>query len=200
MRRALAYVITAPLVLLGVLMAHQASYIAVAGHDDASLLLARTGHGYLAHAPLGIAVALAVVFAAIVFDGLRASLRATDGVELPLWPFAVAGPAAFFIQEHLERLLADGTIPWTASLEPTFILGILLQAPAAALTYAVATRLMRSAHRVAGTLVGRMVCHLRRCERAVVHLPRIWPRARRIAAAAMRFVAPGRAPPLPIFG
>lgn len=201
MRRVLAYVITAPLVLLGVFMAHQASYIAVAGHDDASRLLAQTGHGYLDHAPIGLMVLAATLLVAIAFDALRAACTGQAGIDLPLWPFAAAGPAAFFVQEHLERYMADGAIPWAAALEPTFILGLLLQAPAAALTYGIAQRLMQSARRLAGAVARRLADFVG----LTPSIARAWiPRRRfdrpRRDAAALRLVAPGRAPPTPISG
>ncbi len=201
MRRALAYVITAPLVLLGVFMAHQASYIAVAGHDEASRLLAQTGHGYLDHAPTGLIVLAGTLVVAIAFDALRAVYSGEAGIDLALWPFAAAGPAAFFVQEHLERYLADGGIPWAAALEPTFILGLLLQAPAAVLTYGIARRLMHSARRLAGAASRRLADFVARPSSVarpwIAH--RHYDRPRR-NSSALRFVAPGRAPPTPISG
>jgi hypothetical protein len=58
-----------------------------------------------------------------------------------LLPFAVLAPAIFASQEHIERLLQDGVFPWSAALDATFLVGLLLQLPFAALAYFLA-RLM----------------------------------------------------------
>lgn len=197
-RRLLAYLVTAPLVVLGVFMAHQASYIAVAGHDQAAQLLASTGHGYMSHAPTGFAAIGAVLAIALVFDAICAIRQNASVVALPLWPFAVAGPAAFFVQEHVERYLATGHVPWAASLEATFILGLFLQAPAAALTYAVARRLVESARHLAGAIARRLSDYVRTAPPAAAPFSsrRIPPTTR--TTRARRHTAPGRAPPLAI--
>jgi hypothetical protein len=197
-RRLLAYFVTAPLVILGVVMAHQASYIAVAGHDDAAQLLASTGHGYMSHAPIGFAAIGVVMILALAFDAICAVRQNASTRVLPVWPFAVAGPAAFFLQEHVERYLSTGHIPWAASLEATFILGLFLQAPAAALSYAVARRLIESARHLAGAIARRLSDYVTTLSSGAAPF-----RTRRVPCAtsttrALRHTAPGRAPPLTI--
>lgn len=184
--------------ILGVFMAHQASYIAVAGHDEAGRLLASTGHGYMSHAPVGFAAIGAVLALALILDAIRAVSRNESAVELPLWTFAVAAPAAFFVQEHTERYLSTGHIPWAASLEATFILGLFLQAPAAALAYAVARRLVESARTVAGAIARRLSDFVRTSPTAApLFSARRVPLTTRTTRALQR-TAPGRAPPFVI--
>ena len=74
---------------------------------------------------------------------------------MPAWPFAVLPPLAFALQEHLERLLHAGAVPWTAVLEPTFLPGFLLQLPFALLAFAVARALLGAAVLLARLLRAR---------------------------------------------
>lgn len=90
--------------------------------------LAQSGHGYLGHVPLMLAACLGVLLAALLvraIAGFRGeTVRPSVSRALILLP-----PAAFVVQEHVERLLHSGQIPWAASLEPSFLLGLALQLP-----------------------------------------------------------------------
>jgi hypothetical protein len=50
-------------------------------------------------------------------------------VRPSLWPVLLAPPAAFAVQEHLERYAATGDVPWSTATERTFLPGLLLQLP-----------------------------------------------------------------------
>ena len=61
--------------------------------------------------------------------------------------FAALPPLAFALQEHLERLIHDGTVVGVA-LQPTFMIGLLLQLPFAVAAYLLAKLLLQVADRV----------------------------------------------------
>lgn len=115
--------------------------------------LAESGHGYLAYLPFALAVCTAIVLLVLTVELGHA---ASDGrVANPSrLPFAVLAPAIFVFQEHFERLLHDGTFPWGAALDRTFIAGLLLQLPFAAAAYLLARLLLRVV-RTLGRLLGR---------------------------------------------
>jgi hypothetical protein len=52
---------------------------------------------------------------------------------------------AFVLQEHIELLLHDGGVPVGALVAPTFVAGLVLQAPFALVGYLVARALLRLA-------------------------------------------------------
>jgi hypothetical protein len=105
-RRALAWFLSVPLIGAGVEGGHWLIYRLV--YPDAAVraqVLAQTGHQYLEYAPPLFAVAGAVAMCAfwsrIFLRGQR-----SDGAtaQVSLLPFLVAAPAAFALQECLERL------------------------------------------------------------------------------------------------
>ena len=152
MRRLATALISLPLALIGVLVAHQAGYFVVTDAHDRAAVLADTGHGYLSAAPLAIAL-LSVLLALGLLVGSVAQWRGARGrLTASAWPFAVLGPVAFTLQEHVERLVHDGAFPWTASLEPTFILGLLFQLPIALIALGIARRLLRATRRIVGAI------------------------------------------------
>ena len=150
MRRAIALLICIPLAVLGVLVAHQGSYLLVAPQEH-SQLLADTGHGYLQHSMTVLSVLSAAVCVGILLS-VVGNWRGRTAEAIPTWPFAMMGPAAFALQEHMERLLHDGMFPWTAALEPTFALGLLLQLPIALAAWLVAHLLLRVTRVLVGAL------------------------------------------------
>jgi hypothetical protein len=115
--------------LLGLLVsgwgaAHGLAYrIVVPDATQRNHLLEETGHAYFDPAPL-----LALVVTLIALGLLCCIVRSRAAFRAP-WIFGLLPPAAFVVQEHLERLLHDGQIPLTASLDPTFVVGLLLQLP-----------------------------------------------------------------------
>jgi len=191
-RRALAWLFALPLVLAGSQLAHVVAYrwVYPSSHVRLHALLS-TGHGYMDQLPLvfGIGAGIAIVsLVAAVVDAARG--RSLHG--LPAWAFALLPVLTFVVQEILERSLHTGAFVWQAVESPTFLPGLVLQLPFAAIAFLVARLLLRSAK-----TVGRLIGSLRGCvtRRApdllrlpfVVRLPRPAP----LAASAA-----GRAPPL----
>jgi hypothetical protein len=143
MSRRLAWMLAAPLALWGSQLAHALGYVAVAPRgEERAHLLATTGHGYQQHLPLVAALAATLCIAALVthFVGARRGAAGRLGAAT----FALVPLTVFPIQEHAERWLHDGQVPWTAVLAPTFAVGLALQLPFALLAYAVARTLLRA--------------------------------------------------------
>jgi len=192
MRRGVAWSCALPLMLAGSQVAHVFAYRWVYPSSQVRLrALLATGHGYMDRLPLvlGVCAAVAVVSLAVgVIDVLRG--RTLRG--LPAWAFALLPLVTFGVQEVLERSLHTGTFVWQAVESPTFLPGLLLQLPFAAVAFLVAWLLLRTA-----SVVARLVEARRTAFRAVrgslgSRPPRVpWlPRLAPLAAAAA-----GRAPP-----
>jgi len=111
-------------------------------------VLAATGHGYLAHAPLALAAGIALLLAALTGHAVRA-FRGGSSPRLT-WPVALVPLLGFALQEHLERLVSGGHLPLAAALEPTFLVGLALQLP-----FALAALLVARALAGAAEAVGR---------------------------------------------
>ena len=152
-RRRSAWLVSLPLVVLGSLLAHQLAYLAVAGtHADA--LLAETGHGYLEQLPAGGVLALICLVLGLFLAGLdRARERA--GRTIPAWLIAFVPIIGFALQEHVERFAHSGSVPWSAALDATFLVGLGLQLPFAALAFLIARALLRTVVAVAAALLER---------------------------------------------
>ena len=89
-------------------------------------------HGYLAHAPQ-----IVLILASLALLGLAADARARRRSPVPL---ASLGVVAFVAQEHLERLVHTGHVPFLLT-SPVLWLGIALQVPLAVAVWLVARRL-----------------------------------------------------------
>lgn len=137
------------LAFVGSTLVHGLTYAAVVPDAQRRAhVLDQTGHSYLAYLPfvLGLGGALALL-------GLVARVAATERRSvLPGWPVALLPTLTFAVQEHIERLGADGGFPWHALLDPTFVPGLLLQLPLGALAFVVSRALLRSADKL-GALV-----------------------------------------------
>ena len=137
-----AWLIALPLLVAGSLLGHQLAYLVVAGHH-AEALLADTGHGYLQQLPTGavlggVCLALGVCFATLD------RIRGRRGKGVPAWAVGAIPLLGFSGQEHIERLIYEGSWPLQAALEPTFALGLALQVPFALGAYLVARLLVRA--------------------------------------------------------
>ena len=148
MRRALAWLVALPTMLVGVEAAHTLAYRVV--FPQASLrgaVLAATGHAYASRLPLALALggAVAIVgLTAAVVDVVRGG-----GVrELGAGAFAALPPLAFAVQELLELSLHTGHVAWHAFAAPTFLPGLALQLPFALLAFVVTRLLLRVAAHV----------------------------------------------------
>jgi len=137
---------------------------------------------------IGAAIAAVSLIAAVVDVARVRSLH-----RLPAWAFALLPVLTFVVQEILERSLHAGAFVWQAVESPTFLPGLALQLPFAAVAFAIARLLLRTAKAV-GRLIGGARTRIPRRRGpdplrlpVVVRLPRPAP----LAASAA-----GRAPPL----
>ncbi len=141
-RRRIAWLLSLALMAVGGVVAHMLAYRFVAPHPYArGRMLESTGHGYLEHLPLCLAICGAVaVFALLASVVTR--VRGGRALHAPVWLFALVPPLGFVVQEHLERLLHSGAFPHAAALEPTFAVGLLLQLPFALAAFLAARALL----------------------------------------------------------
>lgn len=187
-RPRLAWCLSLGLMAAGAVVAHTLGYRLAAPHSEhREDLLAETGHAWFA-TPLLLALALTLAvlgFAARLLTVGRAPARRAA----PTWLFAFLPPAAFTLQEHLERLFHEGA-PASAFLEPAFAAGLLLQLPFALAALVAARVLLRWADALA--------CLLGCAPRIPAVAPLLRP-ALPAAAPALRPLPSGhgqRAPPL----
>ncbi len=147
MRRRASFLISIPVAVAGSLLAHQVSYTLQAS-DGATRarLLAATGHGYLTRVPLLVGVLVAVTLGGLIREA-AIRWKATGRTGL-IWPIALIPPLAFLVQEHLERLMHDGTFPWHLAAQPSFLRGLALQIPFALLALGLATVIAGTVRRV----------------------------------------------------
>jgi hypothetical protein len=155
-RRLVAWSLSVPLMLAGTEAAHWLAYRLVYPDSwERSQVLAQSGHGYFSLLPLLGGIAGALVVSGLFLHGRAVAQGGAGRVrEVRLAQFASLPPLAFALQEHLERLIHGGTIVGVA-LEPTFMLGLLLQLPFAVAAYLLARFLLRVVGRVARVLGGR---------------------------------------------
>jgi hypothetical protein len=129
MRRTTALMVAIPLALASWLGAHCLAYWLVSpGEEHHMGMHAEHGHAWLGYTPALAIWALAVVVAGLVLcvgEGMRGRRPARP----PLRLFALLPPAGFALQEHVERLIATGSIPNDVLVEPTFLVGLALQLP-----------------------------------------------------------------------
>lgn len=152
-RRRSAWLVSLPLAASGSLLAHQLAYLVVAGtHADA--LLAETGHGYLEQLPTGGVLALICLVLGLLLAGLD-RVRERAGRTIPAWLIALVPMIGFALQEHVERFAHSGNVPWSAALDATFLVGLALQLPFAALAYVMARALLRTVVAVVAALLER---------------------------------------------
>ena len=155
MRRCLAWLVAVPLVLAGSETAHVLAYrIAYPAVPARLHVLLATGHGYMRWVPLAFGVAGAVVSLSLLATAADAA-RGRRVRGLPAWAFVLLAPLAWIVQEHLELLLHTGVFPWHEVGRPTFLPGLALQLPFAALAYLAARLLLRVAEEV-GRVVARV--------------------------------------------
>ena len=190
MRRPLALAVALPSTLVASLAAHSLAYrLVVSGDAHRADSLARSGHGYLAFAPLLVAAALVVVLVGLALRAAGAWRGDRRELRLP-WLYALVPPLVFVVQEHVERLAYTGHFPVTAALEPTFVVGLLLQLPLAVVALVLARALVAGA-----AAVGRALA--RQPRRANPAAPPL-ARPRTVFSAPLSVLAlkgAGRAPP-----
>ena len=169
-----AWLLGLPLLAVGWLSAHALAYELVPAEEH--------GHGYLTQAPLFLTLCAAT--AGVALAGRR-------GRTVPRWLAGALPLLGFALQEHLERGLALGAVPWGTALEPVFLLGLLLQLPFALAALLVARALTALADAVATRPAARP-----RPRIAFRLAPLLPAQAERAGALALARGWAGRAPPV----
>jgi hypothetical protein len=159
MRRRLAWLVALPSMLAGTEAAHALAYRIIFPQSHVRVVaLAISGHGYLAWLPLVLALCGAAALVGLGAAALDAARGRTVGAVPPV-AFALLPPLAFALQELLELSLHTGTFAWHAYAAPTFLPGLALQVPFAALAYLAARLLMRVAARIGRSFASRPRVH-----------------------------------------
>jgi len=182
MRRSLAWLSALPLMLAGSQSAHVLAYRWVFPSSQVRLHeLLSTGHGYMDRLPMVLGVTGAVALISLLV-GVADAARGRRLRGLPAWAFALLPLTAFVLQEILERSLDTGTFVWQAVESPTFVPGLALQLPFAAVAYVAARLLLRVAER-AGRALGVAPPRAARAALAQLPLPlsELLPRERPLA-------------------
>jgi hypothetical protein len=111
------------------------------------------------------------------------------------WHFAALAPVGFVVQEHVERLVHDGSLPLSAWHQPTLWVGVLLQLPVSVFAWLVALTLLRTSPRILAGLNARLRLPRDR-DRAQRPAP-TWsnPPVARSRVVLLATCAAGRAPP-----
>jgi hypothetical protein len=128
--RTRVWLVVSPVVAAGVLTAHSLAYRLTSTPTDPF-------HGYLEHAPqvLLLLAAVGVILAAV-----------TARVDAPpTRAFPLVALATFVLQEHLERLVHGGGVPFLLT-SPAFVVGLALQIPVALIAWALARWLLAAVH------------------------------------------------------
>lgn len=191
-RPRIAWLLAFALTVAGWLTAHELAYRLAMPHPHArDAALAETGHAYLAYGSL--AAVLCLMFALLCTAGLVVRPRSHEPPPRTLLiAFALLPPLGFALQEYLERLVTTGELPHAAALEPTFLVGILLQIPFALAALLAARALVSFARALARRLGSR-----RRPKLVSVALA--WPvlsDAHRPRLSVLALGRPERGPPL----
>jgi hypothetical protein len=154
-RRVIPWLLSVPLLLGGTEVAHWLAFrLVYPDRFERAQVLAQTGHGYFSWLPMFAGIGAALLISAVFLHGREVSRGVSGSAQKPpLSRFALLPPLAFTLQEHLERLFHNGTLLGVV-LEPTFMLGLLLQLPFALAAYLAARLLLRLAERV-GTALSR---------------------------------------------
>jgi hypothetical protein len=140
-----SWVLTAPLLVLSLLVGHSLGYRwAVADPHARAHLLEESGHGYLTYAPLVIALGLTLIAAALAAR-IRAAARGDRMDGSPPWLFGLLPPIAFVVQELAERLLHSGHVHPGTLAEPAVLIGLVLQLPLAVIALGLAWLLGQAA-------------------------------------------------------
>jgi hypothetical protein len=128
--RTRVWLVVSPVVAAGVLTAHWLAYRLTSTPTDPF-------HGYLEHAPQ---VLLLLAAAGVFLAAVDARGRAPAPQAFPL-----VALATFVLQEHLERLVHGGGVPFLLT-SPAFLLGLALQIPVALAAWLLARWLLAAVH------------------------------------------------------
>jgi hypothetical protein len=165
-RRRAAWVISLPLVVASWLGAHCLAYWLVSPAAERHTgLHAEHGHAWLGYTPAIVLWGLTFVLAGLLLcigEGLRGHRSSRPPVRL----FALLPPFGFTVQEHVERLIASGAIPYDLMVEPTFLFGLALQLP-----FALAALLLTRALYAVGFGLGRVLARQLALRRPLRYAP-----------------------------
>ena len=120
MNRTRVWLVVAPVVAGGVLLAHSLAYRLTSTPTDPF-------HAYFEHVPQ-ILLLLALAVLALAGVGSRLEVPRAAG-------FPIVALATFVLQEHVERLVHGGGVPFLLTT-PAFLVGLLLQVPVALAAWA----------------------------------------------------------------
>jgi hypothetical protein len=150
MKCQLPWLIAMPLAVVGTLAGHSVGYWAAVpdAHERADILES-SGHAYLTYAPVVIGLCLALTGLGFVAQALAVfrGRKATGGTRIML--VAALAPAAFVLQELIERYVHDGDLHWQLVVSAPFLLALATQVPFALLAAAIAFALATAARHVA---------------------------------------------------
>jgi hypothetical protein len=142
-RRHFVWLVTLPLALAGAELAHAATNSLFGSPTRPGWELfdgGGLGRGLL---PLLIAIALTLVVVALA--GRVAGIWRSQDRSQGLVPFACVAPLVFVIQEHVESFLDTRQLPLTTVLDRSFLPGLALQLPFAAIAWLIARALLKAA-------------------------------------------------------
>lgn len=126
-RRLLAWILVTPVATAGVLVTHALAY-RLTGTKPGPM------HEYLAHVPQVV-----FVLASLALVGLALQERSLSQFS-SRWVAPLA-PLGFVCQEHIERLVHTGQLPFLLT-SPTFLVGLALQLPVAAVCVVLVRRVV----------------------------------------------------------
>jgi hypothetical protein len=154
-RRRAAWLLSVPMMFAGSQVAHVFAYrLAYPDSQVRDRVLAETGHRYLTYMPFVLGACGAVVLVSIGWVVISAAGNRRH-TPAPPWAFALLPVIAFATQEAVERAFAGVLDPWSLLLEPTFRVGVLLQAPFAIVVLCLAWLLLRVAETIGAGLRSR---------------------------------------------
>ena len=156
----------------------------------------QNGHSYVGSAPVLIATGVTLLAAGLILclrDGMRG---AATPPRQPTALFASLPLLGFAVQEHIERLIGTGSLPHDLAAEPTFLTGLALQLPFAAVAL-ILTRALYSLGHGLGRLLADALPAARPTRRLPVPLVRFRARVVLIALPPLEPAHGPRAPPMP---
>jgi hypothetical protein len=87
------------------------------------------GHAYMGSRPALLAAAVMMLAAGLVLGVGEGMHGGPTRPRTPALLFALLPPIGFVVQEHLEHLIASGSLPADLVAEPTFFAGLALELP-----------------------------------------------------------------------
>jgi hypothetical protein len=151
---AAAWLVALPLVAAGTWLSHCYLFAIAAPGAHAQAHATDGPEVGLLYRPAFLLMCLALV---VLFLGLRTiqSRSPRSAAEIPAWPFGVLAPLGFFVHQHFQHILGSGPMPLSSLVDPSFLLGLLLQLPLGLVTYFLVRLLLRAADRLGRALGGR---------------------------------------------